>query len=387
MLKGLIIKYDADGDSIWVKKFTQLPQYSHFTKMDIDDSGHVYVVGDYGDTLSDCLVLKYAPEGNLLWYLAYNSPQHYSDVGNCIEMDTNGTIYILSSNHVVPYLFNNTLLKINKSGTMQWTRVFTGILNGEGRCGAPAGIALSTNGNALYYTTPRYNGTSYDIVTLKYNSIGDTEWVRCYAGGLNFDQSASPSDIKPDINGNVYIVGSAYFEGSGIDYVTIKYDSSGYRSWVMNYNGPLANSDDHASDLCLDKYVNLYVSGISSRQNSPIFLWDAATVKYDQPNGIISNSNELPVQFTLSQNYPNPFNPVTKIKFEAPLAPPEGGMQGLSPEYIIFSEKKWLSFYPPLGGGKYGPLTKPNGTAQITPAVCIFISSLLARLLKQGRWC
>jgi photosystem II stability/assembly factor-like uncharacterized protein len=32
--------------------------------------------------------------------------------------------------------------------------------------------------------------------------------------------------------------------------------------------------------------------------------------------GIQPNSNEIPLQFSLSQNYPNPFNPTTKIRFD-----------------------------------------------------------------------
>ncbi len=34
--------------------------------------------------------------------------------------------------------------------------------------------------------------------------------------------------------------------------------------------------------------------------------------------GLISNTNEIPKDFSLSQNYPNPFNPLTKIKFALP---------------------------------------------------------------------
>ncbi len=34
--------------------------------------------------------------------------------------------------------------------------------------------------------------------------------------------------------------------------------------------------------------------------------------------GLISNTTEIPREFSLSQNYPNPFNPATKIKFDLP---------------------------------------------------------------------
>ncbi len=43
------------------------------------------------------------------------------------------------------------------------------------------------------------------------------------------------------------------------------------------------------------------------------------------PIGISQISNEIPNNYKLEQNYPNPFNPETKIRFETPLNPPEGG--------------------------------------------------------------
>jgi photosystem II stability/assembly factor-like uncharacterized protein len=46
--------------------------------------------------------------------------------------------------------------------------------------------------------------------------------------------------------------------------------------------------------------------------------------------GIRKISENIPKSFSLSQNYPNPFNPVTKIRFQAPLSPPEGRMQIIS---------------------------------------------------------
>ncbi len=39
----------------------------------------------------------------------------------------------------------------------------------------------------------------------------------------------------------------------------------------------------------------------------------------------LQNMSEVADKYSLSQNYPNPFNPVTKIRFETPLNPPEGG--------------------------------------------------------------
>ena len=39
------------------------------------------------------------------------------------------------------------------------------------------------------------------------------------------------------------------------------------------------------------------------------------------PLGVTILSTEIPDKFALEPNYPNPFNPVTKIKFDIPMAP------------------------------------------------------------------
>jgi hypothetical protein len=73
--------------------------------------------------------------------------------------------------------------------------------------------------------------------------------------------------------------------------------------------------------------------------------------------GINNISATVPNSFYLYQNYPNPFNPVTKIKFQAPLSPPEGGMQIVSLKiYDILGKEVSTIFSSPwgrIGGATY----------------------------------
>lgn len=81
------------------------------------------------------------------------------------------------------------------------------------------------------------------------------------------------------------------------------------------------------------------------------------TTNAGEPIGIQPISSEIPQSFSLSQNYPNPFNPVTKIKFQAPLSPLEGGMQEVSLKiFDVLGKEVAIVFTSPwgrIGGATY----------------------------------
>ena len=320
--RALTIKYNPNGDTLWVRLFNQLPDESSISKIALDDSNNVYLCGSYGYYFSypDYLILKYNSNGILKWYARYDTPQHYQDHAELIALDLNGNIYVTGNTNIPAASFNNILLKLNSNGVILWVKVFTGVLNGNGQCESqPKGLAVSSDGNSIYYTTSCYgNPTLTDIVTLKYTSLGDSVWVRSYNGGVNAAAN-TPGALKLDKNNDIYITGVANRQTTGDDFVTIKYLPSGTQQWVAMYNGPLTNSFDKAHDLTIDSSLNVYVTGASSRYNGPPYIfWDAVTIKYSQPDGIHQISSNIPKNYTIKQNYPNPFNSQTMIIFEIP---------------------------------------------------------------------
>ncbi len=123
-----------------------------------------------------------------------------------------------------------------------------------------------------------------------------------------------PGAIKLDKYGNIYVCGTGYYQTTGNDFLTIKYSPTGEMKWFMIYSGVTTNGGDGAYDLYIDTSLNVYVTGNSKKMTNSNY--DAVTIKYNQPVGILSNGTELPLSYNLFQNYPNPFNNTTLITYQ-----------------------------------------------------------------------
>jgi len=155
--------------------------------------------------------------------------------------------------------------------TQQWVTRY----NGSGNANDIAySVAIDNEGN-IYVTGSSYgNGTSYDYATIKYNSSGNEKWVARYNGPLNSDDNANC--IAVDIEGNVYVTGYSGI-GTNYDFVTIKYNSEGDELWVARYNGT-GNSNDYPHSLAIDSFGNVFVTGSSIGNGTNE---DYVTIKYN----------------------------------------------------------------------------------------------------------
>jgi hypothetical protein len=171
--------------------------------------------------------------------------------------------------------------------------------------------SLILDGSGNVYVTGYSTGSTSgeDYTTIKYNSSGVQQWLQTYNGTGNTHDNAY--SIAVDTSGNVYVTGFSGGSGTGNDYSTIKYNSSGAQQWEQRYNGP-GSAGDEAYSIAVDGSGNVYVSG-GSRSGTTS---DYTTIKYSQTIGIQITSGEIPSEYKLSQNYPNPFNPSSKFKVQ-----------------------------------------------------------------------
>lgn len=142
-------------------------------------------------------------------------------------------------------------------------------------------LALDQSENC-YVTGYSMNASfNYDFATLKYSNSGIEKWVQRYNGTGNGDDVARV--IKINQYNQIYVAGSSQGINSNLDYLTIRYDTSGNLIWFRPYDSG-ANRADEIFDLTTDDLGNIYVTGYATDSN---YERSALTIKYDTSGTIV----------------------------------------------------------------------------------------------------
>jgi uncharacterized delta-60 repeat protein len=412
----------ADGSTVWSRIYngpTNIDDRAYAIKIDklnnVIVAGYTTAVG----THHDFTTIEYNSDGVQQWVYSYNAPLNGDDEAHALVCDDSSNVYV--TGFITNVGTDYYTAKYNKYGIPQWAQVYNGTANGEDKAYA---IAIDKYSNIYVTGYTRDTGSGFDYTTIKYNTNGVQQWVKTYNGTGNGEDKAYAITI--DKLGSIYVTGYSMGINSSFDIVTLKYDSTGNNIWTERYDGT-GHSEDKAYAITVDSMNNVYVTGSSRhdtvsgtedyviikyngsngdsmwvqrygsigkggpsipysinipKNNSAVFVtgssWtdsikrmDIATVKYslngeylqdDRINGsgngddvalmiasdtlgnifltgyesisgdsndifvnkyhlgsligITTISTEIPAHFKLYQNYPNPFNPATKIKFE-----------------------------------------------------------------------
>jgi len=274
------IKYDAAGNELWVKRYNYYGPGGHDLAFAIalDGSNNIYVTGySFGtEATLDYATIKYEPNGDTAWVRRYNGPGNGVDVAYAIAVDGLDNIYVTGWSVGSGTGDDYATIKYDSNGDTAWVRRYNGPGNDLDQAYS---IAVDGSSNVCVTGWSLGSGTNGDYATIRYYPDGDTAWVRRYDGPGNGEDNAQA--IAIDGSGNVYVTGWSYGSGTYDDYATTKYYPDGDTAWVRRYNGA-GNVNDQAHAIALDDKGDVYVTGRSWGNGTG---YDCVTIKYDGSEG------------------------------------------------------------------------------------------------------
>ncbi|QSV44723.1 DUF2341 domain-containing protein [Geobacter benzoatilyticus] len=257
------VKFNADGTVAWRNAYNRSGGSDQATAIAVDSGNDVIVTGfAWNGSNFDIYTIKYrGSDGAKLWEHTYNAPAGGNDIGTAVAVDSLNNVYVggyvqnASGNEdyaVLKYGVNGP----NPDGTPFWTATWNGSANGADKL-----AAIDAGQGGVAVTGQSWNGTDFDVLTVKYDYAGAKLWERRFStAGANADVGRK---VKVDGSGNVVITASVN-NGTSVDIYTAKYGAAdGAVLWQSTYGGT-ANMDDEPAALALDGGGNVYVAGYAS---------------------------------------------------------------------------------------------------------------------------
>lgn len=273
-----IIKYDSNGNQIFVKQSTSSSFYSDGGKIFVDNNGYIYITGVFGGALGSQL--------NFNNQTVTNSVQGYQDV----------------------YLF-----KLDSNANAIWGKSISGITTKNVKS-----IGADNNGNVYLIgdflsptitignttlTNSVSNSSTADIYIARYNNSGDVVWAYSFGG----QQSDYGRDLKVDSNGDIHVTGSFYkssinFNGTilqgnslCLNTYVLEFDNNFNIIWGRSFGYANNNSNGHSIDVDIngntylagDFYVALNIGSFNLINVGTNGWGDIYVIKYDSQGNVL----------------------------------------------------------------------------------------------------
>lgn len=230
-------------------------------------NGDVVVAGYSGGPAGwpDAFALKYNAQGDTLWEYRYDGPINDEDYVLAMAVDANDNVYLTGKSAGNGYLDQCITIKLDANGNEQWVNRYTNAVSGESQGNA---IAVDNVGNV--YVAGWFDGLSggQEWLVIKYNSIGQTQWVDFMDSPANVTDLAT--DIVIDANQQATVCGMVYenVAGGGENILVKQYTTSGNTAWTNTYTNPTATGPDRAVAIRLAANGNFLVGGTTYTSSS-----------------------------------------------------------------------------------------------------------------------
>lgn len=315
-LDGLIVRIDGETGNLVQKIIFDSAYHTDdvFREIKVSDSGEMWAVGRSrgymwpGGIYShyDANVVKYNADGVMQWEHRQNGTSNSEDFGINLTIDDQGNCYTSNQLRMLGVSQKKVQVqKINPGGVVAWTYEYQGS-SSEYNFKQP--VELLPGGN-LVLVTSNANGI---VTTCLNGQTGAQVWTQNYNRN-NMGAANHQRDLMTDADSNIYITGVSRDNtpmGGGYDMVTMKYDSAGNMQWLSNFNyGNYATMGDDGVGLEMDAAGNVYAIGWTS--HGADFNDDFLLLKYG--SSLSLDENDASGKLTM---YPNPTQDYVTIELQ-----------------------------------------------------------------------
>lgn len=334
-----LVKYDYDGNAQWAVS-SYGAGVKEATCVSTDAGGNILVTGYFKDTTitfgtnvlhnygtSDMFIVKYDPNGNVIWAENSESPGSNA-IATSVTVDDQDNIYVVGYYNGIYHtfgadtLYNNCvtggtydmfIVKYDVSGNMIWAR-----RDGGSQNDFPFSVAVDRNNSNAIYMTGEFSSPQIwfdnihvvnavtsspyksDLFLVKYNSAGNVLWAK-KEGGASWEAGR---DITVDELGNIYMTG--VFESNSVsfgpslliltgvpDLFLAKFDQNGNELWAKSGTG---TGIEWGLSVITDATGNPYMAGFFS---SSIAIFDGIVLNN---SGVGSTSDMFVAKYNPAGN-------------------------------------------------------------------------------------
>lgn len=188
------------------------------------------VAGKITDTLgrTDMYVAKLNTDGQLLWEQNYGGV--LDDEAYSIRQTAEGGFVLTGFRQTEMEGEELVLLKINRSGDIEWQTTYGGTQNERGQ----AVITTRDGGYAVTGFTESFGAGNQDLLLIKTDALGNEQWVKTFG---NRNQQVGYSLVQHP-SGTLVVAGSSEFSAYyPADLYLMGIDESGTELWSNSYGG------------------------------------------------------------------------------------------------------------------------------------------------------
>lgn len=251
--------------------------------------GNTYTAGEE----SNLLLTKLDQQGNIIFQVEYDGPDHLEDYGIGAIEDGNGNYVVIGTSYTLASSsLDIVVLMYNSAGQLQWDYTFNGTASGDD---VPAMAILLPNGDIALCGGTESNGTGADYITIRLDGSGNEVWASTYDYS-GFQDGAIRLRYMPLID-RLMVTGGSGSAANVYDIAIASFNAT---------NGSLANDFrtnfnvgiDQPTCFGADNAGNMYIGGYfasspTDQSMSLVSVSDSLTYRWDTIHNVTSGEDRI----------------------------------------------------------------------------------------------